>query len=179
MVALITSQDMREYVETDINAASLQRLIDVADAEIVELFGEHTVEGTVAATELHTGGSRGLVLDRPWSSITTITETWGTTDTVLAADDWRAWYGNRILERLALNATNPQAIWGERVSVVYIPVDDDKAREGATIDLVKLAIQNTGLKSERSGDYSTTAFDMELEKTKILRRLDRSKMMPV
>ena len=63
--------------------------------------------------------------------------------------------------------------------MVYIPVDDDLAREGATIDLVKLAVQNTGLKTERSGDYSTTAFDMELEKTKILRRLDRSKMMPV
>ena len=112
MVALITSQDMREYVETDINAVSLQRLIDIADGEIVELFGVHSVGATIAVTELHTGGSRGLVLNRQYATVTTITETWGVTDTVLATDDWRSWFDNRMLERLSLEATNPQAIWG-------------------------------------------------------------------
>ena len=177
MAALITLNDLHEHVETDINNAALQRLIDAADMEIVEALGEHWSTGTVSET--YVGGDKGLFLHRPYSAITSITEHRGTTATVLVAADYRSWYGNRVLERLSLGATNPQAAWGERVDVVYTPVDDDAARIQATIDLVRLALQYTGLKSERAGDYSSSALDHAKERAAIISRLDRKSLLPV
>jgi hypothetical protein len=174
--ALITPTNIREHIETDLTDAALQRLIAAADQEIVETLGEHNPTGTV--TETHVGGDKGLFLNRPAASITSITEYRGTTTTVLVAADWRAWYGNRVLERLSLDATNPQGEWAERVDVVYTPVDDDNARIGATIDLVNLAIRYTGLQSERVGDYASTAMHHAKERGHIIARLDRKSLIP-
>ena len=176
MAALIDVNDLREHIETDINNAALEALIDAADQEIVESLGEHSSTGTVS--EQHIGGDKALFLNRPYESITSVTERRGTTTTVLADDDYRSWYGNRLLERLALEATNPQANWAEITTVVYTPVDDDASRIRATIDLVKLAVQFTGVKSERIGDYATTSHNESEERAKIIARLDRKSLIP-
>ena len=177
MAALITVANLRLHIETDLADASLQRIVDAVDQDIVEALGEHSSTGTVSET--HVGGDKGLFLGRPYATITSVTEHRGTTSTVLVAADYRSWYDNRVLERLSLNATNPQGEWGERVDVVYTPVDDDKKRILATIDLVRLALQYTGLKSERAGDYSSSALDHAKERAAIISRLDRKSLLPV
>ena len=176
MAPLIKVNDLREHVETDINNAALQRLLNAADQEIVDALGEHSSSGTV--TDLLIGGDNALFLNRPYSAITSVTEFRGTTATVLDSTDYRSWYGNRLLERLSLDATNPQAYWGERVSVVYTPVDDDAARIRATIDLVQLAVQYTGFKSERAGDYQSTAMEHGKERARIIASLERNSLIP-
>ena len=176
MAALLTRDELRAHVETDLADTPLDQLINTADQEIVQAVGGHNASGTV--TELYVGGDRALFLDRQFESITSVTESRGSTDTVLVAADYRVWFGNRTLERLSLGATNPQANWGERVPVVYTPVDDDHARIGATIELVRLAIQHTGLKSERVGDYASASVDHNREKAAILARLNRQGWMP-
>ena len=176
MAVLISVTELRTHIETDLVDAALTRILNDADDAIVEALGEHKSTGTVS--EVHIGGDKALFFDRPYSAITSVTEHRGTTNTVLSEDDYRTWYGNRLLERLSLEATNPQANWGERVTVVYTPVDDDKQRIGATIDLVRLALQYTALKSQRAGDYSSSALDYDQERARIINRLNRKSLIP-
>ena len=176
MAPLITVANLILHIETDLATAEVQRLIDAADDSIVEAHGEHSSTGTV--TDLLIGGDRALFLTRPYSALTSVTEYAGTSTTVLVAADYRAWYGNRLLERLALDATNPAAYWAERVQIIFTPVDDDKQRIEATIDLVRLAMQVTGLQSQRAGDYSAVSLNYHKERAAIINRLGRKSMIP-
>lgn len=176
MTALITAQEIKEIIELDLPDSSIDRLIDAADQEIADAHGAHASEGTV--TELHIGGDTGLFLNRVISSITTVTEFRGTITTVLDSTDYRSWFDGRVLERLSLNATNPQARWAERVEVVYTPVDDDLRRIAATIDLVRLATQYNGLEDERAGDYwATQKKDYFVERSRIINSLGRKRRL--
>ena len=144
--------------------------------EIVDSVGEHASVGDV--TEVLIGGEHIIFPDRVIGSITSITETRVTTDTVLVAADYRVW-NDRSIQRLAVGATNPSAFWAERVTVVYTPEDDDERRVGATIALTKLAIAFSGKSSERAGDYSESfTGDMLKQKYAILARLNRKSLIP-
>lgn len=176
MAALITVEDIQEHLEADMNPLALARLIDAADADIVESYGAHNEGGAGSSTDQYMGGDTGLFLNRAYATLTSVTETRGTVDTVLAADDYRVWHGNRTLERIA-TGTNPQSYWGERVVVVTVPFDDDAKRIMATIDLVKLALQYNGLRSERAGDYRSDSADFEKDRLAILRRLGRKQLI--
>ena len=173
---LLTATEMKVHINTDLTDIALDQLIAEANEEIVDAVGEHASVGTV--TELLIGGEHVIFPDRVIGSITSITETRGTVDTVLAVDDFRVW-NNRSIERLALAATNPQRWWAERVSVVYTPENDDARRIGATISLVKLSISFSGKSSERAGDYAeSTSGVMLQERGRILRRLSRKSLIP-
>ncbi len=176
MANLLTANQMKAHIDTDLSDTALNQLISEANEEMVDSVGEHASVGTV--TELLIGGDHAIFPGRVIGSITSITETRGTTDTILVAADYRVW-NNRSIERLANGATNPQRWWGERVSIVYTPEDDDARRIGATIALVKLAITFSGKSSERAGDYAeSTSGDMLREKSRILARLNRKSMIP-
>ena len=167
MPTLLAPANVREHIETDLVDAALQRLLDDADAEIVKRYGPHTG----AVTEILDGGEEGLIfLTRPVASITSVTEQNGLTATVLAANDWRGWYGNRTIERLA-SGTNGADGWGERITVVYVPSDERAERKRVELQLVTLAIHYEAAQSVSVGDYSETGLSHDEERNALLAQL--------
>ena len=163
---ILSNAQLQEHVETDLSDNALQRINDAETAEIIRRFGDYDT-----ATELLPGGEVMLVLSQKAGSFTSVTETVSDTDTALAADDYRLWYG-AMLERLD-DGTNPRSTWGDRVSVVYVPEDKLPQRRLVLINLVKLAIEYRGLKSEDigAGDYRMTQLQYNEERENILRSL--------
>ena len=72
----------------------------------------------------------------------------------LDADQYRVW-GGGVIERLPEHSN-----WGDVCVVTYKPIDDRLKREQVIIDLVRIVIERTALKSETiAGEYSYTAPD--------------------
>ncbi len=135
---LVTVEQVREHLGSDLPTSDeLQRLIDEADAEVVRRYGPHKIDGSL--TDVLRGGSVRLFPSQAVEGITSVTETAWDTVTVLSPDDYRTWYGGRVLERLS-NGSHPRADWGERVELTYTPVDTDPQRRMAIIRLVQLGL---------------------------------------
>ena len=168
-MTILTNDQLSDHLQHDLSDPALSQLNAAETEEIERRFGPLDT-----ATELLPGGEKMLILKQKLGSagITSVTETVGTTDTVLAADDYRLWYGGAMLERLD-DGTNPRSRWGDRVSVVYVPEDRLAQRRLVLIQLVKLAFEYRGLKSEAvgAGDHSMTALDYTTERENILRSL--------
>jgi hypothetical protein len=170
-MSYLTVAKLRDHVETDLLDDALQRLIDDAEQSIVNKVGELTSETDFVN---NSGGANRLFLKRMAASITTVVEELeevpGTfTAMTLAEDDYQLVDHNQVV-RLS-DGTNPRARWGDRVTIVYIPKNDAPMRIGTTIDLVKLAIEFTGLDSERVGDWSSSQNDYQRKRNEILQRL--------
>lgn len=168
---LLTVDELREHLETDLADAALQRILDAEEAEIIQRYGPHAT-----ATETLSGNGTLLILARTPLTITSITETYETTTTTLAADDYRLWPGGRI-ER-SVYGTNPASYWSPVATVTYVPVDMTAQRRGCLIRLATLAVAYRGVKAESvgSGDYSMTAQDYTTEREKLLRSLAGRKL---
>jgi hypothetical protein len=153
---ILTVDEIRAYVDTDLDDASLQRLVDSAEEAIVAYAGP---PGEV--TQLVDGGVGRLALARPASAMTTVTESRGTTTTTLDADDYRIRADGYVLERLN-TGTNPRSTWYGQISLTYTPVADTATREAVQIELVRIDLASSsgggggGLKSESIGDYSAS-----------------------
>ena len=132
---LVTADQVREHIgsnSTDTDEL-LTRLIEEADRAVVSRYGPHSIDGPV--TDVLRGGSVRLFPSQAMEGITSVTETAWDTATVLSPDDYRLWHGGRMLERLS-NGSHPRADWGERVELIYTPVDTDHQRRMAIIRLV-------------------------------------------
>jgi hypothetical protein len=166
-MTLLTLAQVREHVETDLVDDALQRLIDAEDEEILKRCGPPTSQ-----TEILKGGDTHLYLSRLVSTITSIAEQVEDTTTTLAADDYDLWW-NQALEREE-DGTNPRAVWGERVTVVYLPQDQTSQRIMTLIQLVQLAVRYSGVQQESvgSGDYSVGNYDYQHERERLLRKLE-------
>jgi hypothetical protein len=166
-MALLTVAQVRAHVETDLADEALERLIDDADAEIIDRAGavdEQTDE--MHGVELATA----LCLSRRASEITEVVETVSEDETTLAADDYSLRAGGLFLDRLS-TGTNGRSTWGDSVVVTYTPVDRTARRTRVLIDLVKLSVQYNALRSESVGDYSATSAEYETERERLLGRL--------
>lgn len=172
-MSLLTVEQMREHVETDLSDTEVQRLIDAAEEEIIDKYGPHATQ-TDELDECRL--SNVLFLTRPASEITTVTEEIHTNGSIeqtpldpddydLTADGWR-------IRRLT-TGTNPRGTWGDVVIVQYTPKDETSKREGVLIDLVKLAAQFSGLDSEKTGDYQSSQKDYQKSRNQVLGRLSR------
>ena len=166
-MALLTVAQIRQHVEADLSDDALTRLLDDADEEIVAWAGE--VDEQVD-TMRHVELSTVLFLSRRGSEVTEVIEQIGYDETTLDPDDYRLRNGGTQIERRS-DGTNPRSTWGEIVTVTYTPVDRTARRTRVLIDLVKLAVQYSGLKSESVGDYSSSSAEYEAERGKILGRL--------
>ena len=72
----------------------------------------------------------------------------------LTSDQYQTWAGG-VIERLPENSH-----WGDRCVVTYKPTDDRLVRAEVIIDLVRIVIEHTAMKSESiAGEYSYTAPD--------------------
>jgi hypothetical protein len=91
--------------------------------------------------------------------------------TTLATDDWRLGGGGR-LERLA-TGTHTAYVWGDRVTVVYVPLVDSAQRTLILIQLCKLAAQYEGVAQDTigGGDYSMAHLPFHAERERLMRSL--------
>ena len=169
VAGLLTKEEVQQHLGSNVAADEyLQRLIDDADQAVVSRCGPHSIDGPV--TEVHPGGSFRLFPYRAVKEIAKVTETDGNVSVVLSDDDYRSWYGGRMLQRLA-DGSHPRSCWGERVELEYTPVDTDPQRRMAIIRLVQLGLQYSGLQSESVGPYSAQSLDYAKEREAILRQL--------
>lgn len=171
-MALLTTAQVREHIETDLKDDALTRLIEDADAQIVEVAGELNTETDTKIDEVL---ANALFLNRRASSITTVVEEVKQGDgsyysTTLAADDYTLRSEGRIIERLA-TGTNPRTTWGDTVTITYVPYDTSMKRERVLIDLVKLAVQYNALDSEKVGDYSASQSKYTAKRQALLKEL--------
>ena len=166
---LVTADQVREHIGSNsTDTDELTRLIEEADAEVVRRCGPHKIDGSL--TDVLRGGSVRLFPSQAVEGITSVTEMAWDTVTVLSPDDYRTWYGGRMLERLSSGA-HPSASWGERVELSYTSVDTDPQRRMAIIRLVQLGLPYSGLHSESVGPYSAQNLDYGKEREAILKQL--------
>jgi len=178
-MSLMSVEELQEHVETDLGPAALQRLLDDADAEIVRLYGPHGGPGDEVMEFVRPApGSKYITVSRPVSAVTEIVERVGDTETVLATDDYRVIDNGYTIDRLP-SGTHARSDWAPVVILTYESAADVPRRKRVLIDLVRLAIQYTGLQSQGIGDYRATALEYEDERSKILERLRRGTQMLV
>ena len=175
MTPLLTVDELRGHIDTDLADDRLAELLDDADAEIVRRYGEHT--GTVTETLRTNGDDEYVYLPRRIASFVSVTETirslWGAEQTTtLAVGDYTQ-TGLRSMRRRN-DGTNPANTWGEIVEVAYVPVADLPRRLRVTVDLVRLAVAYTALASSSIGDSNTSSVDYARERERLLRVLDES-----
>lgn len=134
-------------VESDLSDDALASKAKAAIGEITKR------TGIVTSVELYDdGGRRFIPLDPPAASITSLTED-GTTLT--AGDDgYRLRPSGVLLERLS--GGSPSKFSGT-VHVTYAAAATDDRYDRVVGDLVKLALEYSGLDMRRDGDYSETA----------------------
>lgn len=173
MTSLVSPDEVRVLVETGIDDTELQEVIDRVEAEITEEIGAPYSDGETI-TETVEGGSRNIYLKRPITSVTTLTEYSQLSDTtgteLTENESFYVWPGQGRIERIS---TVPGGVlWSRRVKVVYVPVDQNKKREKAIIDLVRIDLSRTAMLQESvGGEYSFTAGNWEKERRRIMKRL--------
>lgn len=173
-MSILTVTEFRGHIPgTSLTDAVLQRYLDAAEADIVERVG---ASGDV--TEYVYGGMPRLIVSRPISAVTSITEDTDSTALVLASDDYRFIPAGFVIERLNLG-TNPAYAWLGRVGVVYTPVEDEATRQRVQIALVKLDLAYSGFQSESEPQFSRVPNDYVDEREELLDSLSPRMLMTV
>lgn len=175
MAALVTLDELRALVETDVTDAALQMVLDAADADIVNAHGAHA--GEVSERFAPGVGDARLWASRPIDTAedVTVVETHagpgGMTTVTLDADDYEVWEP-RELVRIA-TGPNSGTTWAARVDVTYTPEStvSTARRRMVTVDLVRMALTWEGVGASSVGDASRTHVDYQRERRRILGRL--------
>jgi len=158
----MTLTQLRAHIETDLPDEALQRILSAAETDVLKAAGP--ASAAVDEFEAEFPGAYVTLRQPATVPLTLVTEYYDTAATVLTSADYELRQDKRRLYRVG-------AYWAPRVVVAYEPTIDLPAREAAAVDLVQLAIQNTGLASERIGDYSSQAADQRKERARILARV--------
>lgn len=166
-MALLNIVEVRQNVETGLETDALQRIMNAAEQDIDQRHGAvDSQEDTLIGKE------KNIWATRPVLSMTTIVECIGTTDTTLAIDDWELIHTSQ-LERLA-DGTNGRSLWGDRITITYVPIDTTLRRVATWLRLIKLDIEYSGLDSIKDGDFSHKGLDYASEREKLLSGLSRA-----
>lgn len=164
MTSLVSPANVKVLVNTALSDVNLQTVIDRIEAQIVERIGSPQTD-LMETTVTKTLRGEGFYLFMPTEiySVVSVTED----GSLLTSDQYQTW-GGGVIERLPF-----ESFWGDRTVVVYKPVDDRLKRAQVIIDLVRLMIERTAMKSENiAGEYSYTAPDnWDAEFRKAMKRL--------
>ena len=165
-MARLTTDVLKEYVETDLSDTELQSIIDQVDDEVSKIVGSETSKVEWFNEE---GKGRYIFLQFPVSSIVGITEwTEAEYERTLSSDDYRI-QGNQLVR--LLGGTHSAYNWADIVKVEYVPDIDAERIKQVMIKLCKLYLEYKSVQSMSLGDYSEAPVDIEGERMKILRLL--------
>lgn len=165
-MSLVTVSEARVLVPTALNDVQLQAVIDREEARMVQVCGANYVDTDTRITEtIYSPESGYLYLKRRLTSVFRVTED---SEVLGAADDeYRAYLDQGVLQRLPAGTE-----WGDEISVIYVPYDDNEHRKQVLIELVRLAIERTAMRRENvAGEYSYDAPDWERERARLYRQL--------
>lgn len=179
MAPLLDVSELRPLVQTGLDDAALRQIIDREETEIIRRGGAHYVDASTPITETRTGGEESVYLRRPILSVTSVSETpyLGGTPIVLTPSQYFVWPDLGRLVRLPVGPAYTTVLgaglrWGDLVTVVYVPQDDTSRRKNVLIELVRLTLERTAMKSENvAGEYSYTAPEWELARAQLYRSL--------
>jgi len=169
-MSVLTVVELQAQVDTDLASDTLQDIIDSAERDITEYIGPATAYTVEYDPELLTV----LRLPIGTTAIVSVVEFTGgesdPTKTTLSSDDYELSSDGWDLRRLS-DGTNERVTWGWHVAIVLTPVADVARRKSVAVQLSRLEIIHTGYKTEKAGDWSATAQDLDKERRAILRRL--------
>lgn len=135
-------------IESDLGDAALHAYAKAAVSEIAARgYGPQT--GVVR--HVTASGLALITLSPPAASITEVTEE---AVTLVADTDYRIRPGGYFLERLQ---SGYLSTWNGRVTLTYDAAPADDRYDRVVVDLVKLALEYSGLDSRRDGDYAEEA----------------------
>lgn len=154
-MTLVDVDTVREHVETDLSDSAIQQMIDAEDAEITRRYGA----AETAVETFAIGGTPFLSLSRPATAITSVVEN----GTALSTSDYTLTY-SWLLSRVGWR-------WRDAVTVTYTPVDTTAQRALVLIQLVKLAIAQSGYASQGVGDYREQPLSYSEERERLLASL--------
>ncbi len=158
--------EVRARVETDLDDATLQTIVDGEIESLQREAGKETETETQYAS-----GLKKIVLKRLPKSITSIKErvTLTADEVTLATDDWRqtGLYG---LFRVT-DGTNPASRWGAEVVIAYVPEIDTNLRDRIVFDLVQMAVEFRAFDEETAGDWKGLQKDYENRRKAVLEQL--------
>jgi len=163
-MSLVSTAEVKALVNTGMSDADLQLVIDRVEAEITELIGAPQTDAyATQVVKTKRGEGQSLFMPAEIYSVVSIVED----DVTLDPEEYRTWSGG-VIERLPIGTS-----WGDRCVATYKPADDRAKRKSVIIDLVRLELNQTGLKSESiAGEYSYTAFEnWDVEFRKAMKRL--------
>ena len=160
---LLTVTEVREHVETGLPDDALERVVDSEDAYMRAQVGIHDPAGDMTYTDDNPG--RRISLPRPASAITSVTRD--------------SWYGfsYEIPARNYRLQDEGRAVWiydywtserYDQMTIVFTPLPENAERTKALIELIRLAIQDTGLSMERDDTYQYAAKPMSKTRRQII-----------
>lgn len=166
-MSLVTLAQVRVLVKAAnvLTDTQLQFILDDLEAEVTRLVGAHYTDGATTVSMTVAGGGRNLYLVRPLASVTSITDEDSNTYT---SATYRLWSEQGRIEAQPSGVTWLAGLY----TVVGVPVDDNAKRREVIINLVRLELERTAMQSENiAGEYSYTAPDWELQRRRLLKRL--------
>lgn len=172
MTNLLTAAEFKAVMPIGMSDDDLDDVIERVEAEVNAIIGAPYSDALELTETYGTTGSgvRSLFVERPISSVTSITEydafsSDATSETLTEGTDFYVWSDRGQIDRI-------DASWGARVVVVYVPTDRRTERKAMLIDLVRLALSRSGYRQEQvGGEYSYTSLaDYEQERNRIIRR---------
>ena len=150
---LLSVAEVKEHVSTDLSDTALERIVDAQDLYIRQMVGVHDPAATMSYTADQPG--RRISLPRRATSIDSVTilSPYGGERVMDASRYWLA------SEGLAVQVYDYYVYYPEvdRIMVVFTPASENVQRANALIELVRLAVQDTGLAMERDDTYSYQA----------------------
>lgn len=164
MTSLVAPAGVRALVNTGLTDENLQTVIDRVEAQVTQRIGApQTNEMATTLTKVFRGEGEYLFMPTEIYAVVSVTED----GSALTSDQYQTWAGG-VIERLPSDSN-----WGDRMTVVYKPTDDRLVRAQVIVDLVRIVIERTAMKSESvAGEYSFTAPDnWDEEFRKAMRRL--------
>ncbi len=178
-MAILTVDEVREFVETDLDDGPMTILVDNADQEIIDRLGALATHTDVLPGQ----GLKSLPLTRKAASITSATERILDTDYTLASNDFNLMADGYTLERKQ-GTSYPDTTWNGIVTVVYVPyggvAGELAARKKLLCDLVKLDAAYDATGSNSIGDVSRVALNHGAERNALFSSiLNRNRRMPL
>jgi hypothetical protein len=169
---------VKERTQTDLTDTEIQAIINDATADVAERLGP-LPDPANPITVLVEGQRENIVLLRAVDTTQTIVvqEMWdssviGMMTVTLDSDDYRIWPpGFRLQRRFDGLQLHPRRLWGDRVQVTYVPIEDIVRRDEVIVKLSVLAIQYDAFTIQTVGDWTGQVSNYETERMRLLRSI--------